>query len=137
MGAREGRLPRWYVRRRLIAERLYRQDRAAKYGLDLDLEDYAYEVPVRDEVESLRNLPAEEREALQSVGVRDDENYRAGTYLQHDRDVVYLRYKDRLVGGRGLIVTTLMEAVRRYPQLRTYWFRACLLYTSPSPRDRG
>ena len=125
----KGAMPEWYRRRKAVAERIYRENNAAKYGPDVDLKSYDVEAPARSEIESLYDLSSDEREASHLVGIRDDESYRSGTYFQYDRDAIYLHYTDLLRKHlpKGLIVMNLVEAIKRYSWLRRYWFRACPL----------
>ena len=125
----KGAMPEWYSRRKAFAERTYNQNEAAKYGPDIDLKSYDLEAPARGRIESLCDLSSDEREAYHTVGIRDDESYRGGTYFQYDRDAIYLHYSDLLKKHlpKGLIVTDLTEAIKRYSWLRRYWFRACPL----------
>lgn len=122
-------MPEWYRRRMGIAKRTYKQNKAAKYGPDINLKSYDADIPARGEIESLHDLSPDEREASRKVGIRDNESYRSGTYFQYDRDAVYLHYTDLLRKHlpKGLIVTDLIEAIKRYSWLREYWFRACPL----------
>lgn len=125
----KGAMPKWYCKRKAVAERTYNQNKAAKYGPDIDLKSYNLEAPTRGEIESLYDLSSDEREASLIVGIRDDESYRSGTYFQYDKDAIYLHYTDLLREHlpKGLIVTDLIEAIKRYPWLRRYWFRTCPL----------
>ena len=125
----KGAMPEWYCKRKAVAERTYKQNKAAKYGSDIDLKSYDLEAPARGGIESLYNLSSDEREASHIVGIRDDESYRSGTYFQYDKDAIYLHYTDLLRKHlpKGLIVTDLIEAIKRYSWLRRYWFRACPL----------
>lgn len=122
-------MPEWYRRRKAVAERVYRQNKTAKHGPDVDLKSYDPEVPARSEIESLHGLSSDERKASHIVGIRDDESYRSGTYFQYDRDAIYIHYTDLLRKHlpKELIVTDLIEAIKKYPMLRRYWFRACPL----------
>jgi len=118
--------PDWYRRRREKALELYEAGRPARYGPDLDLS--SYEVCDRGPglLKDLGQLSEEELRALRNVGLRDDELSRSGTYLQYDGSVAYLRLMEE-VAPEGLVIHDLMTAVRKYPWLRRYWFRACPL----------
>jgi len=43
-------MPEWYSRRKTFAERIYRQNKAARYGPDINLNSYDVEAPARDEI---------------------------------------------------------------------------------------
>ena len=119
-------LPDWYERRRRKALELYGAGRPAKYGPDLDLGSYELCDEGLGPLKGLEQLSEEELRALREVGLRDDGFYRSGTYLQYDGSVAYLKLA-REVAPEGLVVEDLITAVRKYPWLRRYWFRACSL----------
>jgi len=117
-------LPTWYKRRREIALKLLKEARPARYGPDIDLDSYKLEAIKREPIASLRDLP--ELRIARSVGIREDEQYRSGTYLQYDNDVIYLKLAGEVL-PKGLVVDNLVEAIRKYEWLRRFWFRACPL----------
>lgn len=122
-------IPAWYRRRRAVAQGLYEQRKPSEYGPDIDLEPFTIDVPVRPRIDSMYDLSREERTASRVVGTREDEDYRGGTYFQYDRSVIYLHYTDFLKKHlpTGLTVEDTLEAIRKRPWLRGYWFRACPL----------
>jgi len=122
-------MPKWYLRRKTTAYKLYKQGRTAKYGLDIDLDSYDVDVQSVGRIESLSDLPADEREVSHSVGVVEDESLRSATYFQYNKDVVYLQYSRflREFVSDKLVAMNLIDAIRRYSWLRKYWFRACPL----------
>jgi len=115
--------PKWYMRRRSVALRLLKRNKPPRHGPDLDLSAYEVAMPEGARLTDLSELPGEALSTVQNVGVRPDERYRSGTYLQYDGDVVYLALSSR--AEPGLVVENLLEAVRKREWLRRFWFRAC------------
>jgi len=122
-------MPEWYLRRRSMAEKLYRQNKIARYGVDINLEVYDVPYQSRGMLSSLSDLPLDERDASRTVGIVEDERRRSATYFQYNGDVVYLQYSKFMEDAlpSKLVVMNIVDAIKKYPWLRRYWFRACPL----------
>ncbi|MDI6639890.1 MAG: SufD family Fe-S cluster assembly protein, partial [Methanocellales archaeon] len=114
-----------YVEKRKRAQEMLKRAKPAKYGSDVDLDVFNMQVPSHGKVDEIVELSEAVRSASRTVGTRDDEEYRSGTYFQYDNDVVYLKYTEWLKEHlpEGLIVLSTDDAVRTYPWLEKYWFR--------------
>lgn len=122
-------MPEWYRKRKIIAKSIYKRNVKAKYGSDINLESYKLDAQPRGQIRSLYDLSPAERKASHNVGTREDETYRGGTYFQYDRDPIYVHYTETLREclPKGLVISDIMEAIKKYPWLKMYWFRACPL----------
>ncbi len=118
-------LPKWYMDRQKKAQQLLKKAKPAKYGSDIDLNFFNTQAPTHEKVDKITELSEGVRSASRAVGTRDDEEHRSGTYLQHDNDVIYLKYTEWLKENlpEGLVFISTDDAIRTYPWLERYWFR--------------
>lgn len=114
--------PQWLEEVRARARRLLQQGRPAKYGPDLDLSKYSLEGPIHPSVSALAELGRGILGPSKTVGIRVDEGARSATYFQRDHEVVYSKLEK--LASPGLVAAGVEEALRRYPWVKRYWFRA-------------
>jgi len=118
-----GKFPKWYIEKRKKAQEKLKGAKPAKYGPDIDISVFNAQAPTREKIDEIADLDKSVREASKTVGTREDEEYRSGTYFQYDNDVVYLKYSKWLKEQKGLIVLSTDDAVQKYPWLERYWFK--------------
>ena len=88
--------------------------------LDLNVESFSRDAPAWSPC-PLSSLPEEVIRRAQDVGIKVEEEERAGTYFQVDHSVVF-RGVQRALEGRAEIIST-REALQRYDWVKDYWWK--------------
>ncbi len=95
-------------------------EKPAAFGPDLDIGAFKREA-ARWPSRAVSTLPQDITQRALSVGVKANEEERAGTYFQIDHSVVS-RAVQRAFKGKVEIMST-GEALKRYPWAKKYWWK--------------
>jgi len=109
----------------------------ASLGADLDLSQYSREAEAWEGIPYLSQLPDDTRKSATLAGVKDDEEFRCGTYFQLDHSVIFESVKREFEGQIEIMSTK--EALEKYDWVRDYWWRAVAVdsdkYTAQAELD--
>lgn len=104
---------------RALAEKVAEQP--AKFGPDIDLSTFI-DPAERDEVETLKSLDKQMKEAALYAGVDTDESYRAGSFFQVDHTPIYRKVQEAYNGQLEIMSTN--EALEKYEWVQDLWWTA-------------
>ncbi|NKQ39718.1 MAG: SufD family Fe-S cluster assembly protein [Methanosarcinales archaeon] len=87
----------------------------AKYGEDLNLDDYITKVENIKKISTLENLDEISKKSMTNVGINLNESNIIGTYLQINQDPVYSTF------GSNTVIMPLSVAFSKYDLSEYYW----------------
>lgn len=93
------------------------KEKRAKYGPDLELDEYEFEDRGKGELESLDALSEDDRNLVREVGFDPSERQVSGSYLQMDNESILA---DVMMDQEGLEVLPISKALERYDWLSDY-----------------
>lgn len=114
--------PDWYLKEKEKAKFELKGAKPAKYGVDINLEDYQREGKKHKKISGLNELNKSMQEKIETVGERIDEKYRSGTHLQQDSHTTYLNAIKEFL-PKGVIVMDTDEAIKKFSWLKDYYFK--------------
>lgn len=97
------------------------QDKPAKFGPDIDLSQFV-DPPDLKEVDTLKSLDKQMREAALYAGVDADETFRSGSYFQVDHTPIYRKVQEAYKGQLEIMSTN--EALKKYEWVQDLWWSA-------------
>ena len=104
---------------RKIAETV--QDKPAKFGPDVDFARFK-EPRQKQEVDSLKSLSKQMKEAALYAGVDAEEKFRSGSYFQVDYTPIYRKVQEMYKGQLEIMSTG--EALEKYEWAQDLWWKA-------------
>ncbi len=93
----------------------------AKFGPDIDLTEYVDPADMA-EVDTLKSLDKQMREAALYAGVDADETFRSGSYFQVDHTPIYRKVQEAYNGQLEIMSTS--EALEKYEWVQDLWWSA-------------
>jgi Fe-S cluster assembly scaffold protein SufB len=91
----------------------------AELGLDLDLKEFSLTAKPLEKISKLSELSKEDKKRASNVGIEIKERKRSGSFFQMDHSVIYENVKQD-----GLEIMSTIEAFKKYPWLKNYWWKA-------------
>ncbi len=96
-------------------------NKPARYGSDLDLEEFEYPESDIAELESLDEISSTEKQLLESVGIDPEQNRAAGAFIQLDNEAFLA---DVMIKQEGLEIMPLSQARQKYDWVENYLWNA-------------
>lgn len=93
--------------------------KAAPLGPDVELKRFEDEAPAHAPVESLEQLPEEQKHRMAKAGVDVSERERAGSLIIMDHSLVHRRQN-----VQDLEIMDIFQALEKYPDIRDFWWKA-------------
>lgn len=93
----------------------------AKFGPDIDLTAFTDPIDM-NEVDTLKSLDKQMREAALYAGVDTDETFRSGSYFQVDHTPIYRKVQEAYKGQLEIMSTN--EALEKYEWVQDLWWTA-------------
>lgn len=111
------KIPEW--RQKIIEKAEKAITQPAKFGPDIDLDDFKTEVPEQNSIPTPAELPTDVKSGANIVGIDPNEKLRSGTFFQYDHSVMLAR---ALKSFPGVEVMSTSEALEKYDWLKDYWW---------------
>lgn len=93
----------------------------AKYGEDVDLDEFDYADGDMVELESIEEIPKTEQELLESIGIDKEERTVSGSFIQVDNEAFLA---DLMIKQEGLEIMPLSRAREKYDWVEEYIWNA-------------
>jgi Fe-S cluster assembly scaffold protein SufB len=106
------------MREEIIKRAQTAKDKKSAYGNDIDLDQFAKQVPPREKITSLTELSQGVKERALGVGVDASMKDRSGSFFQHDQSVVFSASTIE-----GLELMDINDALKKYDWLHDYFFK--------------
>jgi Fe-S cluster assembly scaffold protein SufB len=112
-------IPEWREKKLKLAEAA--MGKPAKYGVDVNIDEYNFEAEEPGKIERLTDLPQPVQEGARRVGVNPTEDLRSGSYFQYDHTVLLARALSKV---HGVEIMSTTEALKKYDWMENYWWNA-------------